>query len=57
MLRFNDGVTIDTSGPPRKLCLSDGLYIVGNGMCCPVDSDDEADQLLSTLRGDVCEPR
>lgn len=49
-LRFNDGVTIDMSGPLRKLRLADGLYVVGEGLCCPVDSDAEADELMADLR-------
>jgi hypothetical protein len=42
MLNFNDGVSIDTSGELRVLRLSDGLYVVGNGMCVPVESRAEA---------------
>lgn len=41
MLRFSDGVNIDTSGPLRPLKLSDGWYVVGKGTLCPV-SDAEA---------------
>lgn len=49
MLRFNDGITIDTSGAPRKLRLRDGLYVVGNGFCVPVSDDDEADDAIAEL--------
>jgi len=41
MLRFSDGVNIDTSGPLRPLKLRDGWYVVGEGTCCPV-ADGEA---------------
>ena len=47
MLRFNDGVSIDTSGELRVLRLSDGLYVVGRGMCIPVNNSEEA---VETIR-------
>lgn len=45
-LKFSDGVTIDTSGPLRKLNLADGWYVVGNGFSIPVDSEDEANETI-----------
>ena len=36
MLTFDDGVTIDTSGPLHCLTLEDGEYIVGEVVCIPV---------------------
>ena len=51
MLRFSDGVTIDTSGEPRVVRLRDGLYVVGNGMSIPVSDDEEADRMLASLTG------
>ena len=42
ILRFSDGVNIDTSGELRVLRLKDGYYVVGNGMLIPVDSREEA---------------
>jgi len=47
MLKFNDGVNIDTSGPLRKLHLSYGLYVVGNGKCIPVNSEEEANNFIN----------
>ena len=38
MLKFSDGVEIDTSGPLRPLHLHDGWYVVGGGMLIAVDS-------------------
>jgi len=32
ILRFSDGINIDTSGPIRKMSLKDGWYVVGMGM-------------------------
>lgn len=50
-LRFNDGITIDTSGEIRKLTLYDGLYVVGNGYCIPVKDDTEAELYIKKLSG------
>jgi len=49
MLRFNDGVTIDTSGEYRPLKLKDGWYVVGQGSCMPVESRQEALELIARL--------
>lgn len=50
MLRFTDGVSINTQGELRPLRLHDGWYIVGQGMCCPVDSLDEAKVMIAEVR-------
>ncbi len=47
MLNFSDGVSIDTSGKLRMLRLSDGLYVVGEGMSIPVNSEAEALQIIN----------
>jgi hypothetical protein len=41
VLRFSDGVSVDTSGELRLLHLSDGWYVVGKGMMIPVDSAED----------------
>lgn len=46
MLRFNDGVNINVSGPKRKLKLSDGFYVVGKGMCIPCGCERDANEIL-----------
>ena len=46
MLNFNDGINIDTSGKPHVLELSDGLYVVGGGCMEPVNSRQEANEVL-----------
>lgn len=46
MLRFSDGVNIDTSGPLRHLELKDGHYVVGNGMCIPMKDLEEVNAFL-----------
>ena len=51
MLRFNDGVEIRTDGELRTTRKSDGLYVVGNGMCIPVDDEAEAQKLIKELKG------
>jgi hypothetical protein len=47
MLRFNDGININTSGELRILTLSDGVYVVGNGMLLPVKDRKEAEEYIS----------
>ncbi len=49
MLRFNDGVNIDTSGPLRTLRLRDGYYVVGQGMCIPVADREEARKVIAEM--------
>lgn len=45
-LKFSDGITIETSGPLRKLHLEDGWYMVGNGFLIPVSSEIEAQKAI-----------
>ena len=42
MLRFSDGISIDTRGPLRPLKLHDGWYVVGEGTLMPVETLQEA---------------
>jgi hypothetical protein len=51
MLRFSDGVTIDTTGPLRTLTLPDGHYVVGNNMLIPVDSLETAREMIKKMGG------
>tara|TARA_B100000424_G_C22859364_1_gene458061 strand:+ start:691 stop:864 length:174 start_codon:yes stop_codon:yes gene_type:complete len=50
MLRFNDGVNIDTSGDLRILRLRDGYYVVGEGMCIPVSDRNEALEIIDEMK-------
>ena len=52
MLRFDDGVNIDTSGDLRILRLCDGYYVVGEGMCIPVADRDEAREVIEEMKSD-----
>tara|TARA_X000001388_G_C2187525_1_gene106177 strand:+ start:389 stop:556 length:168 start_codon:yes stop_codon:yes gene_type:complete len=49
MLRFSDGVNIDTSRELRILRLKDGLYVVGEGMCIPVADREEATEVIKEM--------
>lgn len=49
MLTFDDGVTIDTSGPLHVLTLEDGMYVVGEGVCIPV-KEGEAEGVLDKMQ-------
>jgi len=46
MLKFNDGIEINTQGPLRKMRLYDGWYVVGDGMLLPAEDEAEADVLI-----------
>jgi len=48
-LRFNDGISFDTSGPLRIICKRDGMYVVGEGMMVPVRDQDEGVQLIENM--------
>jgi hypothetical protein len=56
MLRFSDGVNIDTSGPLRTLTLPDGHYVVGQGMLIPVGSLEEARAIIAKKSGSPRDP-
>ncbi len=49
MLRFSDGVNLDTSGPLRALHLADGWYVLGGGMSIPVASNEEAAETIRQM--------
>jgi hypothetical protein len=46
ILKFTDGVVIDTGGPLRKIHLEDGWYVTGAGFCIPVGTEQEADETI-----------
>ncbi|MFL6605757.1 MAG: hypothetical protein ACJ8R9_31150 [Steroidobacteraceae bacterium] len=54
ILRFNDGIEIDTSGNYRTLELHGGWYVVGHGTLQPCADREEAiqvrDELIATLK-------
>ena len=52
MLRFNDGVNIDTSGELRVLRLRDGYYVAGEGMCIPVADREDALKMIAEMKND-----
>jgi hypothetical protein len=53
ILEFTDGMKIDTSGEYRTITKSDGLYVVGHGICVPVSTQEEADSLIASFGGKV----
>ena len=48
-LRFDDGMSFDTSGPLRISVRRDGMYVVGEGMLVPVRDEQEARQLIENI--------
>lgn len=49
VLRFSDGITVDTSGPYRSLELADGWYVVGGGKLIPIKNESEAQNMISKM--------
>ena len=49
-LRFNDGVEFDPQGELRIERRHDGLYVVGEGMVCAVETREEGEELIAKLR-------
>jgi hypothetical protein len=49
-LTFTDGVSFDTAGQLRIEHRRDGLYVVGDGMLCPVVDAEAGRVLLRELR-------
>lgn len=53
VIKFSDGVSVDTSGELRCLHLKDGYYVVGRGFLIPVADQEEA---AATIR-DMNKPK
>jgi len=51
-LKYVGDLVIDSTGPLRKTRLPDGLYVVGEQMLIPVDSEQEADEVIEQLRSE-----
>lgn len=49
VLRFNDGVNIDTSGDLAFRRIAGELYVTGKGWCIPVKSRDEAMEIIRDM--------
>lgn len=49
-LRFSDGVEFDPQGELRIETRHDGLYVVGEGMVCAVETREEGEELIAQLR-------
>ena len=49
ILRFSDGIEIDTSGQLRLLELHDGRYVVGEGKLIPVKNEEEGLKLMKFI--------
>ena len=53
LLQFSDGMQIETSGKYRVVSKRDGLYVVGHGLCCAVDTQAEGAALIAQLKQDL----
>ncbi len=50
MMTFDDGVHIDVSGPLRTVHITDGRYVVGEGVSIPVADEKEGQDVLREER-------
>ncbi len=48
-MNFTDGMELETSGPYRIIRKSDGLYVVGNGVLCAVNTREEGAELIRKI--------
>ena len=49
-LKFSDGIAIDTAGPYRVISMKDGMYVVGQGCCIPVENGKEAFEIIKLFK-------
>jgi hypothetical protein len=49
-IKLTDGIIIHIYVEHRVMHQSYGLYVVGHGMCIPVDDSEEAQELLDKLK-------
>ena len=49
-IKLTDGMEIQIDGEYMVTSKSDGLYIMGHGMCIPVDDSEDAQELLDKLK-------
>jgi len=50
LLKFTDGINLDTDGKLRISRKPDGLYVLGQGMSIPVDSQEEGEELIKKFK-------
>lgn len=50
ILRFSDGIEIDTSGELRLIELYDGWYVVGEGKLIPVKDEEHGLNTIESIR-------
>jgi hypothetical protein len=49
-IKLTYGMIIHIDAEHRVMHESDGLYVVGHGICIPVDDSEEAQELLDKLK-------
>ena len=50
VIKFKDGMEFNTDGPLRTDQRSDGLYVVGHGMLIPVKDEDDARDVIASVK-------
>ncbi len=49
VIRFSDGISVDTSGELRVIRLHDGLYVTGRSFLIPVKDGEEAEATIREM--------
>lgn len=49
LMKFSDGMNIETSGDYRVIRKPDGLYVVGHGILCAVNSYEEGYDMIESF--------
>jgi len=49
-MKFNDGMSFDTSGDLRIVRKSDGYYVVGEGWLIPVNDREEGKEVIEDMK-------
>jgi hypothetical protein len=53
ILKFTDGVQLNTDGKLRTEHKRDGWYVLGKGMSIPVHSKEEGEALIKSLQSPI----
>lgn len=50
IMKFSDGISLDTSGELRVEWRRDGYYVLGNGMSIPVNDEEEGERIIARMK-------
>jgi hypothetical protein len=50
IIKFSDGISINTDGKFKVIHISDGWYVVGKGMMIPVDDYEDGRETINNMK-------